>query len=967
MKMTNSTNIHLIIQDTFIFLLRHRWTTLSDGEKSLIQETEIAFYVNQFNVLSRSIMKLTAKTIAWIAVMENERYLQSILDYIAAGLQNTSDCSPQLLLLLVLLEEVYEAENAIPLLTEKKATIQSVISGSVAGITSSVSSILRSVSDEDIVSCALQILLILIPHNDLSCVLDPSMTEALFKLICDFSNPLSMESMKCVNELLMKRLIPYSYRDTYSLIINTITTLISTLSQHIEEVSVMYVKRMNLMIYELVVNYLSVIIANQQFNFDSFLASLVTYTQAQVEPRCYLQLLQIWNELAEFLLQMNWNNGITGHLPSLVQYVTQALLISNHCRVIVTANTTDEFLEEDSDILLSTVTISSQELIDEITGDYEEIPRVVEEPQTEYDYIVQKSLLLLSQLLHIPTISETSLDALYSLAISSFESVMTILSKGEEGDIMRDYSVVMRLVSCLNFGERNINILVLLSRIINECYVNNVYIYGRKVTQFYIDSLLCFKQYIFVLNNQLGGADIEGILTSLYMTLTNSVTVPPNLLLITISNVMIYIASNCTIANVTNLSFIPGLVTNFTKETSQCPLIIQRQLLIFLIYLLTHSLSPQEYSNALSTLLAPIYSTLLTAQSPTVAQSQSRRFFQRSSSVVGGASVVMNSTYTRCAYLLTSALQESSMMMKVVKDIIYPQLLPVFIQIAQILIDSSQKNENSHNYENCRILWNCELYAASILRSVRATMDQFLPVVGSLLHQLPNTLSQIRNTSKSFIYELLSIKALRLINLMCMERSLPREFLQNIVLLMTQIGEQAICSISTDVILMFVKCCSTLFSMHSVSLTTTPEIMNYILTLSQFLYQLLASESVSQELLSAVLDIYKNTGMLPIYKAPAFRANLRQSLSLVLLQHVLSEVHSTLSSDMIATLYTVNFSDFSPFFETDIPLFLNSLNGLSKENKEKLAWNITTVTDMPSFQLLIQRLMKDIRIYSSCN
>ena len=59
--------------------------------------------------------------------MENERYLQSILDYIAAGLQNTSDCSPQLLLLLVLLEEVYEAENAIPLLTEKKATIQSVI------------------------------------------------------------------------------------------------------------------------------------------------------------------------------------------------------------------------------------------------------------------------------------------------------------------------------------------------------------------------------------------------------------------------------------------------------------------------------------------------------------------------------------------------------------------------------------------------------------------------------------------------------------------------------------------------------------------------------------------------------------------------------------------------------------------------------------------------------------------------
>lgn len=76
--------------------------------------------------------------------------------------------------------------------------------------------------------------------------------------------------------------------------------------------------------------------------------------------------------------------------------------------------------------------------------------------------------------------------------------------------------------------------------------------------------------------------------------------------------------------------------------------------------------------------------------------------------------------------------------------------------------------------------------------------------------------------------------------------------------------------------------------MHSVSLTATPEIMDYILTLSQFLYQLLASESVSQELLSVVLDIYKNTGMLPVYKSPAFKANLRQSLSLILLQVALN-------------------------------------------------------------------------------
>lgn len=59
--------------------------------------------------------------------MESDRYLQSILDFIASGLHSTSDRSRQLLLLLVLLEEIYETGNAIPLLTEKKSTIQSII------------------------------------------------------------------------------------------------------------------------------------------------------------------------------------------------------------------------------------------------------------------------------------------------------------------------------------------------------------------------------------------------------------------------------------------------------------------------------------------------------------------------------------------------------------------------------------------------------------------------------------------------------------------------------------------------------------------------------------------------------------------------------------------------------------------------------------------------------------------------
>ena len=60
--------------------------------------------------------------------------------------------------------------------------------------------------------------------------------------------------------------------------------------------------------------------------------------------------------------------------------------------------------------------------------------------------------------------------------------------------------------------------------------------------------------------------------------------------------------------------------------------------------------------------------------------------------------------------------------------------------------------------------------------------------------------------------------------------------------------------------------------------------MNYILSLSRFLYQVLASPQAPQELLSVVLNIYKNTEMLTVYKSNIFQTTLRQSLSTELLQ-----------------------------------------------------------------------------------
>lgn len=40
-------------------------------------------------------------------------------------------------------------------------------------------------------------------------------------------SPNSLEAIKCITELLMKRLIPYSHRDLYSLLISSIASLLT--------------------------------------------------------------------------------------------------------------------------------------------------------------------------------------------------------------------------------------------------------------------------------------------------------------------------------------------------------------------------------------------------------------------------------------------------------------------------------------------------------------------------------------------------------------------------------------------------------------------------------------------------------------------------------------------------------------------------------------------------------------------
>ena len=230
---------------------------------------------------------------------------------------------------------------------------------------------------------------------------------------------------------------------------------------------------------------------------------------------------------------------------------------------------------------------------------------------------------------------------------------------------------------------------------------------------------------------------------------------------------------------------LPPLLSGFLKETAQCPLVIQQQLLIFLLYLLCHNSRGDELKQAIDAVIAPLFATLLHSSAQSVQSGQlgplcplgqmgqlgtssgqlgqlgssSNQLGQlgpsgqlgprRGGGYRGSTSVVLNSQFTRSAYLVTAMLRVSYSMNSHVRSVIYPRLLPALRVVAQILGEVCGKSESASNYENCRILWNFVLYAATILRSRKEEYPRFLPMAASLLQQLPAVLQRLAAHPKS--------------------------------------------------------------------------------------------------------------------------------------------------------------------------------------------------------------------------
>ncbi|KAM9457944.1 exportin-6 [Clarias gariepinus] len=104
-----------------------------------------------------------------------------------------------------------------------------------------------------------------------------------------------------------------------------------------------------------------------------------------------------------------------------------------------------------------------------------------------------------------------------------------------------------------------------------------------------------------------------------------------------------------------------------------------------------------------------------------------------------------------------------------------------------------------------------------------------------------------------------------------------------------------------------------------------------------------------------------------LYHRKLFRNSMLFHFINVLLQVLLHKSHDLLQDDITMALYNMAAVDFSAFFSSFLPEFLNSCQGLDPHQRTTLARNFTPERDLPSFSQGVYRLVNDLRFYRLCN
>ncbi|KAJ1530853.1 hypothetical protein ONE63_005696 [Megalurothrips usitatus] len=104
-----------------------------------------------------------------------------------------------------------------------------------------------------------------------------------------------------------------------------------------------------------------------------------------------------------------------------------------------------------------------------------------------------------------------------------------------------------------------------------------------------------------------------------------------------------------------------------------------------------------------------------------------------------------------------------------------------------------------------------------------------------------------------------------------------------------------------------------------------------------------------------------------LYHKAEFCEGLLPRFLSVLLETLVNKSHALLSEDIAVAVYNMANVDFSFFFSSFLPEFLQTSEGLDDSQRVILLRNFSNATDLPSFTQNVSRLANDMRCYKLCN
>lgn len=147
------------------------------------------------------------------------------------------------------------------------------------------------------------------------------------------------------------------------------------------------------------------------------------------------------------------------------QFIFQLILERSHHPILRECSRQNELTEEDGDIPLEEDN-GSMNTVDDMTGDFEELPSEGIDLTTEYDHLIHQTILLIAKLLDFPSVYQAGVPEFYNFCYSSLQRSIELINQTDWNEELEDCSTILRVISNVTFSERNISVLLLLSNLI---------------------------------------------------------------------------------------------------------------------------------------------------------------------------------------------------------------------------------------------------------------------------------------------------------------------------------------------------------------------------------------------------------------------------------------------------------------------------------------------------------------------